>query len=237
VDAPPPTYEVEFISGERPAPGTGTFRFGKPAGYTFTPGQFLSLSLATRDGEQTKHFTHDEAPADPYVEITTRLSGSPFKDALEALVPGDRVRFAGPRGRMTLPADTRKVAFLVGGVGVTPAHSIIRDAVVRGTGLTVALFYGNQDQDGIPFGHEFDSYAAEHPEITVVHVLATPEPGWAGERGFITAEIVRRHIDPLDGWRWVVTGPPAMIEAMKRVLSDLRVPDERVSTESFAGYA
>jgi hypothetical protein len=24
---------------------------------------------------------------------------------------------------------------------------------------------------------------------------------------------------------------------MKRVLSDLRVPDERVSTESFAGYA
>jgi ferredoxin-NADP reductase len=231
------TYEVEYLSSERPAPGTGTFRFAKPDGYVFVPGQYLSLSLATRDGEQTKPFTHDEAPADHYIEITTRLSGSPFKDALEALVPGERVRFAGPRGRMTLPEDTRKVAFLVGGVGVTPAHSIIRDAVVRKTGLAVALFYGNQDQDGIPFGAEFDVYAAEHPEIAVVHVLAAPRPGWAGETGFITAEVVRRHVDPLDGWHWVVTGPPAMIDAMKRVLTELDIPDERVSLESFAGYA
>jgi ferredoxin-NADP reductase len=233
----PNSYEVSFLSLDRPAPGTGTFRFSKPEGYTFTPGQYLSLTLTTRDGEQTKPFTHDEAPADPYLEITTRLSGSAFKDALEALTPGDVVVVTGPRGRMTLPDGVAKVAFLVGGVGVTPARSIIRDAVQRRTGLHVALFYGNQDQDGIPFGWELDAYAAELPEVIVVHVLAAPRPGWDGETGFITAEIVRRHIDPLDGWRWVVTGPPAMIGAMQVVLATLRVPQDRVTTESFAGYA
>lgn len=231
------TYEIEFLSGDRPLPGTGTFRFSKPGGYSFAPGQYLSLTLATRDGEQTKPFTHDEAPADRYLEITTRLSGSAFKDALEALKSGDVVTVTGPRGRMTLSEGIAKVAFLVGGVGVTPARAIIRDAVQRETGLTVALFYGNQDQEGILFGEEFDRYAAEHPEITVVHVLAAPKPGWDGETGFITADVVRRHVDPLDGWHWVVTGPPAMVDAMKRVVADLRIPDESVSTESFAGYA
>jgi ferredoxin-NADP reductase len=233
----PRTYEVAFLAGDMPAPFTGTFRFAKPEGYSFTPGQYLSLTLMTKDGEQTKPFTHDEAPDDPYLEITTRLSGSAFKNALEKLAPGELVHIAGPRGRMTLPADAHKVAFLVGGVGVTPARSIIRDAVVRGTGLVIALFYGNQDQDGIPFGEEFDGYAAEHSEITVVHVLAAPKAGWKGESGFITAEVVRRHLESLDEWHWVVTGPPAMIDAMKRVLFDLDIPEERVSLESFAGYA
>jgi ferredoxin-NADP reductase len=231
-----PTYDVEFLERSDAVAGTGTFRFSKPAGYDFAPGQFMSLTLNTRDGEQTKPFTHDESPADPYLEITTRLTGSAFKDALLALEPGYVVRVAGPRGRMTLPDGVRKVAFLVGGVGVTPARSIIRDALARGTGLRTALFYGNQDEASIPFRVEFDGYAAAHPEILVVHVLAVPGATWAGERGFITADTVRRHIDPLDGWHWVVTGPPAMISAMARVLTDLAVPEDRVSTESFAGY-
>lgn len=230
------TYEVAFQERLDTAPGTGTFRFAKPAAYTFAPGQFLSLTLATRDGEQTKHFTHDEAPADPYLEITTRLTGSAFKDALLSLGAGDAVRVTGPRGRMTLPGGSRKAGFLVGGVGVTPARAIIRDAVQRDSGLEVALFYGNQDESSIPFGEEFDGYAATHPEIRVVHVLAEPGPGWRGERGFVTAEIVRRYVDPLDGWHWFVTGPPAMITAMARVVSDLAVPEDRVSIESFAGY-
>jgi ferredoxin-NADP reductase len=230
------TYDVAFMERLDTAPGTGTFRFAKPVGYAFEPGQFLSLTLSTREGDQTKQFTHDHSPTDPYLEITTRLTGSAFKDALMAMAPGDMVRVTGPRGRMTLPEAVRKVAFLVGGVGITPARAIVRDAVERGTGLAIALFYGNQDESSIPFRDEFDGYAAAHPEVLVVHVLADPGPGWAGERGFISADTVRRHIDPLDGWHWVVTGPPAMIAAMGIVLSDLSVPAERVSTESFAGY-
>lgn len=233
----PQTYEVAFMEPIDTAPGTGTFRFEKPHGYAFTPGQFMSLTLATREGEQTKHFTHDEAPGDPYLELTTRLSGSAFKDALLALRRGDIVRITGPRGRMTLPVDATKAAFLVGGVGVTPARSIIRDAMQRRTGLTIALFYGNLDEGSIPFGDEFDGYAETHPEMCVVHVLAEPGTGWRGERGFITADIVRRHVDPLDAWHWVVTGPPGMITAMEKVVAELGIPADRVSTESFAGYA
>jgi ferredoxin-NADP reductase len=228
--------DTTFSGMTSPAPSTGTFRFAKPDGFSYAPGQYFVLSLSTRDGQQSKAFTLDAAPGDPYLEITTRLTGSAFKDALLALAPGDLVRFSGPHGRMTLPDGTTKAAFLAGGVGITPAHSIIRDAVQRATGLQVALFYGNQDQDGIPFGAEFDGYVAGHPEIMVVHVLMAPRTGWSGETGFITADVVRRHVDPLDGWRWVIAGPPAMIDAMGKVVTELGIPADRVATESFAGY-
>jgi ferredoxin-NADP reductase len=229
-------HAVTYLGTTLEVPGVATFMFSRPEGYGFDPGQFLSLTLDTREAIQTKHFTICSAPGDPGLAITTRLTGSAFKDALLALQPGNTVTVTSPRGTMTLRRDDTKVAFLVGGIGVTPARCILRDAVQRGVGPTFLVFYGNLDQDSIPFKAEFEGYEREHREISFVNVLAEPKPGWTGETGFITAEIVRRHTDPLDGWHWVVAGPPAMVDAMKRVLSELDVPAERVSMELFAGY-
>lgn len=225
---------VHFQGAEEVAPGVVCFRFSKPEGYAFAPGQYFSLTLETREGSQTKHFTHSESPGDPYLELTTRMTGSAFKDALQALRPGDGVTVVGPRGRLVLPAGACKVAFLVGGVGITPARSMIRDAVQRATGLQVALIYGNQNEAGIPFRDELDSYAATRPEIEVVHVLAEPESGWQGETGFIAADIVRRHVGGPERWHWVVAGPPAMVDAMQKVVDELALPATSVSVERFA---
>jgi ferredoxin-NADP reductase len=231
------TYTVPFHAHIPCAPATGTFRFGKPAGYTFKAGQYFSLTLQTREGEQTKHFSHGDAPGDPHIELTTRLTGSAFKDALLALRMHDAVRITGPRGRLTVPDGVTRVGFLVGGVGITPARSIIRDAVGRGTGLDVLCFYGNLDQSCIPFKQEFDAHEAAHSEIRFIHVLERPLAGWEGERGFITADVVRRHCDPLDGRYWISAGPPAMAEAMVRVLTQIGMPKERFAMELFSGYA
>lgn len=231
------SYTVAFHARIPCAPHTATFRFSKPEGYTFRPGQYFSLTLETREGVQTKHFSHADAPGDPHIELTTRLTGSAFKDALTELAAHSLVEVAGPRGRLVVPEGCDRVGFLVGGVGITPARSIIRDAVLRGTGLDVLAFYGNLDQSCIPFKQEFDGFEAAGTGIRFVHVLQEPLPGWDGERGFISADVVRRHTDPNDGRHWMISGPPAMVEAMKRVVEDLALPAASVSIESFAGYA
>lgn len=231
------TWHPAYLESEVLAPSVESFRFGRPAGYSFEPGQYFSLTLETREGAQTKYFTHSESPGDPYLELTTRLTGSAYKDALQALEPGDAVTIVGPRGSLVLPAGVSEVAFLVGGVGITPARSIIRDAAQRATGLRVALLYGNKDEAGIAFREELDSYATARPEIEVVHVLAEPGSGWQGEAGFINADIVRRHVKEPERWHWVVAGPPAMVDAMQKVVDELAIPPTNVSVERFAGYA
>lgn len=212
------------------------FRFDKPEGYDFAPGQYFMLNLHTTEGVLRKPFSHASAPRDPFIEMATRLSGSVFKNALDSLVRGDEVTIQGPYGKLLLPEGVDHACFLAGGVGITPARSIIRDAEQRRSGLRVRLFDGNHDQACIPYSGEFAEYAEKDRRFQVIHVLEDPLPGWAGERGFITADLVRRYIDPSERWHYFVTGPPAMVTAMATVLDELAVPADRISVENFAGY-
>lgn len=227
---------MRLVKVERTCSSTATFVFTRPEDHRFVPGQYVSLTLQTREGSQTKQFSHCDAPGDDEVRIITRLTGSAFKEALLALRPGDEVGVRGPFGRLGLPSGVTRAAFLVGGVGVGPARSIVRDAVQRETGLTALVFDGNLDETCIPFRDEFDAYEREDARVRFVHVLERPSESWTGERGFITPEIVRRHCDPAEGWHWFVTGPPVMVAAMRQVLKDLAVPAARSSFEMFAGY-
>lgn len=229
-------HDVTYIGTASCGEGIASFRFSKPDGYTFSPGQFFTLTLETREGVVSKHFSHADSPDDPVVEITTRLSGSAFKDALLALKPGTAVRINGPKGRLGVPDGATEIGFLAGGVGITPAHSIIRHTVSRKSELDIALFYGNRDEACIPYGEEFRGYAASVPGFVYVETLDHPGQSWSGESGFISAELVRRYLADPAGRHWIVAGPPPMVEAMRSVVDDLGLARSAVSYEVFAGY-
>jgi ferredoxin-NADP reductase len=209
------------------------FRFDKPDGYAFRAGQYLRLTLDTLEGRQTKSFSHSSAPSDPFIELATRMSGTAFKDTLGGLVRGDEVTIAGPSGSLMLPEGASKVVFLSGGIGITPCRSMIRDAEQRRTGLRVRLFYGNHDQVCVPYSGEFADYERKDRRFKVIHVLEDPLPGWVGERGFITADLVRRHVQALEEWLYVITGPPAMVTAMETVADELGLAADQLLVERF----
>lgn len=225
-------YEVSFLERRDCGADVITSRFEKPDGYTFTPGQYLTLRLQTAEGEQTKPFTHAQAPRDDYLELTTRLSGSAFKEALRSLAPGQPVTIAGPSGRMALPEGVDTVAFLVGGVGITPARSMLRDSVQRGfVWKDAVVFFGNRDRSCMPYAEELGRMSPSG--VRVVHVLERVDAEWEGYTGLLTADVVRENVDPADGRIFCVSGPPMMVSAMERVLDDLGIEDERRLIERF----
>lgn len=226
-------YSVEFIERIPCGSDIASFRFARPDGYGFVAGQHLILGVETAEGPQSKPFTHSSAPDDEYLEITTRLSGSAFKNALLALAPGDRVQVSGPAGHLMLPPDTRCIRFLVGGVGITPARSMLRDAVHRDmTWDDAVLFYGNRDPSCMPFMDEFEAMRGRG--VRIVSVVEHPDETWSGPVGFITAALVRQHVDPTEGI-FLTSGPPVMVTAMERVMDELGIADERRMIERFSG--
>lgn len=228
-------YDIAYLGTRSCAVGVASFRFVRPKGYSFIPGQFFTLTLETHEGVTSKQFSHADAPGDDAIELTTRLSDSAFKQTLVHLEPGSIVHISGPKGRLGVPEGASAVGFLTGGVGITPARSIIRDAIQRKSGLDIALFYGNRDEDCIPYGEEFRSYAAAQ-RMAYIETLDHPLPQWAGEAGFITADLVRRHVADPAARYWIVSGPPPMVDAMKVVVGNLGVPADSVAYELFAGY-
>lgn len=216
-------HEVRLLGSERCGDDILTLRFSRPEGYEFRAGQWFTLTIDTAEGTETKTFSHCSAPADDYLETTTRLSSSAFKRALAKLEPGAHAQIAGPGGRLALTADMDRVCFLVGGTGITPVRSILRDAMHHDRMFTDALLlYGNRDESCVPFAEEFARMSTHGVRLELC--FETPPAGWAGESGFITAETVSRHLDDARATPFFVAGPPVMVASMERVLDDLAVP-------------
>ncbi len=225
------THKVRVVVLEACGDDIATLRLERPAGYSFRAGQWTRLTLQTPGGPDTRTFTLAGSPTDGWLEITTRRSPSAFKQALFALAEGDEAEVSAAGGRFALP-DGDRFAALIGGVGITPVHSMLRSAVADGrTFADGLLVYGNRDDSCEPYLDEFESMVESG--VRVVRVLERPPAGWEGESGFITPEIVMRHVDPADGRPFVVSGPPVMVVAMAAVLDALGVSQERRHVESF----
>lgn len=220
---------------------TASFRFSRPAGYEFVPGQHFAITVPSPDGPLEHRFSHADSPAEDHLELTTRLTGSAFKNALDALPLGGEATFTGPYGRFVFQFQTPRIAFLTGGVGITPVRSMLRyladtGAAGRIAGQELVLFYGSMTESGILYKDDLKEMARTVPGLRLVHVITQPKKTWKGYHGFITADIVRAELGEPQDWTYYVVGPPPMIVAMDKVTAELGIPKAQIVTESFAGY-
>jgi ferredoxin-NADP reductase len=123
---------------------------------------------------------------------------------------------------------------IAGGIGVTPMMSMIRTLADRGDRRAVTLLYGSRDWDSITFREDLEALHARL-NLTVVHVLANPPAAWTGERGFITAELFRRHLPPpYAAHEYFICGPNVMMDAIERALGHMRVPLSKYHSERYS---
>ena len=59
---------------------------------------------------------------------------------------------------------------------------------------------------------------------------------WRGETGFIDQAMLQKYMDDLTLPIYYVDGPPAMVKAMRQILSEVGVDKGNIRTEEFAGY-
>ncbi len=220
---------------------TTSYRFSRPPEYSFQAGQWYAITIPSPDGPLDHHFSHADSPTESFIELTTRLTGSSFKKALDALPIGAEVEIEGPYGHFLFAYERPRLAFLTGGIGVTPVRSMLRYLADTGgekrvPGQELVVFYGSMTEDGIVYKEEFDWFEKVIPGLRVVHVITKPTESWRGYSGFLTAGVIRAELADVTAWTYYVVGPPPMVAAMNKVMEELGVPADQVVVESFAGY-
>jgi predicted ferric reductase len=229
-------YRVAEVRGERGDTSTLVMRPDGHPGFRFTPGQFGWLTLWGSPFKITGHpfsFSSSAEAAGGRVEMTIRNLGD-FTSAIPKVSQGQRVYLDGPYGAFTIgnPADMH--VLIAGGIGVTPMISMIRTLADRGDRRPVTLLYGSRDWDSITFREELEALQARL-NLTVVHVLANPPADWTGERGFITADLFRRHLPlPYASHEYFICGPNVMMDAIERALGQMRVPLSKYHSERYS---
>ena len=128
------------------------------------------------------------------------------------------------------------MAFLTGGIGITPVRSILRFMTDTGDQRHVTVFYGNKDSESIVFRSELEDFAAHLPHLKVVHVLSDPQSDWEGYRGYVRGEILEAELGDADGRTYYISGPPAMVSSMKDLLKERGVGRREMVLENFEGY-
>ncbi len=230
------TFSTRLLERIPRVEGVKTFRFERIKQYEFTAGQWFVLTIPEGDGYLTKHFTHSSSPTEGYIDLTTRLTGSQFKNTLDALPVGTEVEIEGPFGDFTLREGAERVAFLTGGIGITPVRSILRFMADTGDHRDVTLFFGNKDLESIVFRLELENFATRLPHLKIVHVLSDPQSDWEGYRGHVRGEILETELGDADGLTYYISGPPAMVTTMKDLLKERGVGRREMVLENFEGY-
>ena len=59
---------------------------------------------------------------------------------------------------------------------------------------------------------------------------------WRGETGFVTKAMLMKFIDDFTLPIYYISGPRAMVVAMRKVLNESGVKDSKIRTEEFSGY-
>jgi len=207
-------------------------------GFRFDPGQFGWIAVGRSPFAITQHPFSFSSAADPPpggpVAMTIKAAGD-FTKTVPDVTPGTRVYLDGPHGVFSM--DRRQApgyVFIAGGVGVTPLYSMLLTMREREDVRPVTLFYASATWDDVVFRDELAELSESMPNLRVVHVLERPPEGWTGESGYITPEVLRRHLpSQYRRYEYLICGSSVMMDAMEKALTEVGVPFRQVSTERF----
>jgi ferredoxin-NADP reductase len=191
------------------------------------PGQFfLWRFLAPGSWWKSHPFSLSEAPDGRTLRITVKALGD-FTARVASLAPGTRVIAEGPYGAFTTEARRQpKVAFIAGGVGITPIRALLEE-----TGGDVVVLYRVVAERDVIFGAELERLVADSGARLHYVVGDHRDPG--GRRQLrpdhllsLVPDLAERDV--------YVCGPEGMVDATAASLHRAGVPRSQIHAERFA---
>lgn len=237
-------YKVKLKGRQEIAAGTMAFHFEKPEGFSYKAGQcgdFTLANLPETDAEgNTRTFTLASAPYEDDLMVAMRMRDTAFKRVLKSMALDTEVSLDAPSGSLTLHSDARLPAvFLSGGIGVTPARSIVLQATHDKLTHKIILFDSNRRPEDSAFMDELAEAQKRNPNFTLVGTMTEMEKSsktWGGATGYVTKAMLMKSVKDLNLPIFYISGPPAMVAAMRKVLDESGVKDDKIRTEEFSGY-
>ena len=72
--------------------------------------------------------------------------------------------------------------------------------------------------------------------ICTMTAMPQSQKEWTGETGFISKEMLAKHLTNLQGPVYYIAGPPAMVGGMRKMLVGAGIDEDDIRTEEFGGY-
>ena len=198
-------------------PETGdihSFLFMPVKDLEWVAGQSIKIELTGPYGPLEHRFSISSAPHQKLVTITTRLSGSDYKNSLAALKMGDQVDGHSIEGDFIWHDHAHPHIFVAAGIGITPIHAILSQRASEQKPLDSSLIYSSRSTD-ILFQNQLDQWL--QPTYVVGRRLSASD------------------VPKTDGLIYI-SGPHAFVDQLSAALQKRGVPKDQLIHDFFTGH-
>lgn len=225
-------------------PDVKTFRLvachGGGIPFSYLPGQFLTLTLPVGDKPIRRSYTISSSPTQGYYcEITVKREehGAGSRYLHDKLAVGDTLEVQAPSGRFVFTGeDADHIVLIAGGVGITPMMSVARALTDMAWDGRVDFIVACTDPEHFIFEVELARLQEVHDNLHVFVAMSRIDADRTDYRkGRLSRELLEEWVPDIKAARVHLCGPPAMMDAVRKMLSELDVPEDNVHTENFGG--
>lgn len=207
----------------------------KPEGrhrMNFMPGQFAWLTLGPSPFSLQQHpFTIASSARDETITFTAKEEGD-FTSKWEDIIPETRAWLEGPFGSF-YPYKEMNLFLIMGGIGITPAMSMLRTMRDDNDPRKAILIYANTDWNEVTFREELRALTRQI-NLKVIHVLEEPPEYWQEEEGLVSKALIEKYLpEAPHEYMYFLCGPEPMMDIAGIALYDLRIKWNHIYMERF----
>ena len=211
----------------------------------FGAGKYLTVFETIEGMPITRAYSISSSPKDSlegkYVLTIKLVEGGLMSQFIfDTWAIGKSVEVSAPSGNFEYQElrDAKKVICLAGGSGITPFVSMANAIADGDEDFEMTLIYGSRNADSILFKDELEELAARCDKIKVVHVLsdeaAKADKGF--EKGFITAELIKKYAPENEKYSIFLCGPQQMYAFVDKELEKLGLEKKYIRHEMFGEF-
>jgi predicted ferric reductase len=204
--------------------------FGKRM--NFIPGQFAWITVNdTPFSLQQNPYSIASSSRDKTISFTSKELGD-FSGSWKHMKPGQKVFLEGPYGSFT-PKPDKNLFLIMGGIGVTPAMSMLRTMADENDKRRAILIYGNKNWDDVLNRSELEKLSKKI-DLKIVHLLEEAPEGWEGETGYVTQELIEKYLpENAHDFAYFICGPKPIMDVSEISLRNLGIDWRMIYTERF----
>lgn len=239
VISPNRALNLKYLGVKKDAEQIYTFFFEPHKKLSFSAGQYMEWTLpgVRLDSRGNRRYlTLSSAPSEDEVAFTVKIPPhrSQFKQFLMAMKPGQRISAGQLAGSFTLPKKPDKLAFIAGGVGITPFRSMVKSLLDKKQPTDIELIYSAENESQFAFSQLFSQ---AKPLGLKTHLLpSSPSAGWKGAGGRLDGQTIAKLIPDYSQRRFYISGPQGFVAVMRQQLLALGVHHSKIVSDFFPGY-
>lgn len=200
----------------------------------FQPGQYLTLVLNVNGQELRRNYSLSDAPGKPWLRISVKreaggLASNWLHDDVQV---GQELQVQAPSGDFVLGEATRPLVLVTGGVGITPAMSMLEANAA--SGRPIHFIHAARHGGVHAFRDRVEELAAQHANVSATYVYEQPRstelPHTAGR---VNQDLLGQHLPADRDVDVYFIGPKPFMQAVYQIGRDLGVQSSRLRYEFF----